>query len=365
MEGAGGPCLSILRSCLLPLTSSDLPFWLPRSWNGFTPADHAEPLLQQTPAQPGLAQSLSSVEAVSVPSISSHGSHRGPSTVLHPGRGLEAGRTHSQWSFLATVRKDSFLCNSGQNVRACVLSRFSRAWLFAIPWTTAHQAPLSMESSRQEYWSGSPCPLQGIFPTQRRNWNLLHLLPRQVGSLPLAPPGKPLQIKILEFISFLKHSLWRTPWYDIRFIPNIPQSLVYLSHVEMCAFWVFRVSFYYECILQRLSASSDFLVRVYRWFYEASALDVRDDWEIDPSSLLDVLFTVKYLNRWESALFQAHALLYPDTHTHTRAILYVTQPLVNISMGSLLCHALQRLLLTLMFVALVFLWKSWINLSKS
>ena len=53
------------------------------------------------------------------------------------------------------------------------------------------------------------------------------------------------------------------------------------------------------------------------------------------------------------------------THTHTRAILYVTQPLVNISMGSLLCHALQRLLLTLMFVALVFLWKSWINLSKS
>ena len=33
--------------------------------------------------------------------------------------------------------------------------------------------------------------LQGIFPTQRSNPRLLHLLPWQAGSLPLAPPGKP------------------------------------------------------------------------------------------------------------------------------------------------------------------------------
>ena len=31
---------------------------------------------------------------------------------------------------------------------------FSHGWLFATPWTIAHQAPLSMEFSRQEYWSG-------------------------------------------------------------------------------------------------------------------------------------------------------------------------------------------------------------------
>ena len=30
--------------------------------------------------------------------------------------------------------------------------------LFAAPWTVAHQAPLSMEFSRQEYWSGLPFP---------------------------------------------------------------------------------------------------------------------------------------------------------------------------------------------------------------
>ena len=34
----------------------------------------------------------------------------------------------------------------------------SRVRLFATPWTAAHQAPLSMGFSRQEYWSGVPLP---------------------------------------------------------------------------------------------------------------------------------------------------------------------------------------------------------------
>ena len=34
----------------------------------------------------------------------------------------------------------------------------SRVRLLATPWTTAHQAPLSMGCSRQEYWSGVPLP---------------------------------------------------------------------------------------------------------------------------------------------------------------------------------------------------------------
>ena len=32
------------------------------------------------------------------------------------------------------------------------------------PWTVAHQAPLSMELSRQEYWSGLPFPIPGDLP---------------------------------------------------------------------------------------------------------------------------------------------------------------------------------------------------------
>ena len=46
--------------------------------------------------------------------------------------------------------------------------------LFVTPWTVAHQAPPSMEFSRQEYWSGLPFPSPGIFPTQGSNPGLLH-----------------------------------------------------------------------------------------------------------------------------------------------------------------------------------------------
>ena len=39
-----------------------------------------------------------------------------------------------------------------------------RVWLFATPWTVAHQAPLSMGFSRQEYWSGLLFPSPGDLP---------------------------------------------------------------------------------------------------------------------------------------------------------------------------------------------------------
>ena len=37
-------------------------------------------------------------------------------------------------------------------------------WLFATPWTIAHQAPLFMGFSRQEYWSGVPFSTPGDLP---------------------------------------------------------------------------------------------------------------------------------------------------------------------------------------------------------
>ena len=40
----------------------------------------------------------------------------------------------------------------------------SHVQLFATPWTIAHQAPLSTEFSRQEYWSGLPFPTPGDLP---------------------------------------------------------------------------------------------------------------------------------------------------------------------------------------------------------
>ena len=64
--------------------------------------------------------------------------------------------------------------------------------LLAIPWTVAHQPPLSMEFSRQEYWSGLPFLLQYIIMTQGSNPHLLHLLHWQADSSPLYHLESPL-----------------------------------------------------------------------------------------------------------------------------------------------------------------------------
>ena len=69
-----------------------------------------------------------------------------------------------------------------------VLSSFSWVQLLVILWTAAHQAPLSMGFSRQENWSGLPCPPPRDLPDPGLELASLAL---QVHSLPTEPPGKP------------------------------------------------------------------------------------------------------------------------------------------------------------------------------
>ena len=64
---------------------------------------------------------------------------------------------------------------------------FSRMQLLETPWTIAHQAPLSMELSRQKHWSGLPFPSPGDFPDPGiEPWSPA----LQADSLPFEPPGK-------------------------------------------------------------------------------------------------------------------------------------------------------------------------------
>ena len=60
--------------------------------------------------------------------------------------------------------------------------------LFATPWTVAYKAPLSMEFSRQEYWSGLPFPFPGYLPDPGIKPKSSAL---QADSLPSEPPEKP------------------------------------------------------------------------------------------------------------------------------------------------------------------------------
>ena len=64
----------------------------------------------------------------------------------------------------------------------------SHVRFFATPLTVAHQIPLSMEFSRQEYWSGLPFSSPGALP----NPGIEPGSPAfQADALPSQPPGKP------------------------------------------------------------------------------------------------------------------------------------------------------------------------------
>ena len=59
-----------------------------------------------------------------------------------------------------------------------------------LPWTVAHQAPLSMEYSRQEYWRGLSFPTPADHPDPGINLHLLHLLHWPADSLPVCHLGR-------------------------------------------------------------------------------------------------------------------------------------------------------------------------------
>jgi len=61
-----------------------------------------------------------------------------------------------------------------QKEHVCKLSCFSCVWLFATLWPIAHQPPLSMGFSSQEYWSGLPCPPPGYLSHPRTEVASLH-----------------------------------------------------------------------------------------------------------------------------------------------------------------------------------------------
>ena len=70
-----------------------------------------------------------------------------------------------------------------------MVSCFSHVQLLETPWTVAHQSPLSMGFSRQEYWI--PCPPPGDLPNAGIKLLSSASPALQMDSLPTEPPGKP------------------------------------------------------------------------------------------------------------------------------------------------------------------------------
>ena len=88
----------------------------------------------------------------------------------------------TSWNVLPWLRRPKLL-------EECVLSHFSHVWIFETLWTVARQAPLSMGFSRQEHWSGLPCPPPGDLPVP--GIEPMSLIPPalEVDSLPLSHQG--------------------------------------------------------------------------------------------------------------------------------------------------------------------------------
>ena len=70
----------------------------------------------------------------------------------------------------------------------------------ATPWTAAHQVPLSMGFSRQEYWSRLPCPPPGDLPNPGMEPTSPESPALQVDSLPLCHQGS---LSFYGYILFL------------------------------------------------------------------------------------------------------------------------------------------------------------------
>ena len=118
--------------------------------------------------------------------------------------------------------------------------------LFATPWTVAHQAPLSMGFSRQECWSGLPCPSPGDLPDPGIESRSPAL---QADSLWFEPPGRLNASivrsifnspgKIIQFSSVAK-SLCNpmnrsTPGLPVHHqLPESIESVMPSSHLILC-----------------------------------------------------------------------------------------------------------------------------------
>ena len=135
----------------------------------------------------------------------------------------------------------------------------NRIWLFRTPWTVAHQAPLSMGFSRQEYWSWLPFAPPGDLPTSGikiASSISLHCL---ADFLPLSHLRSPLGITYsMHILTFYVLRVW-FGWSEIRpnamvnfmcqlgWVPGFPEINI-LSGVsvrlllDVISIWISRLS---------------------------------------------------------------------------------------------------------------------------
>ena len=120
---------------------------------------------------------------------------------------------------------------------------FNHGLCFATPWTTACQAPLSMDFSRQEYWNGSPFPIPGDLPDQESN-----LSPAlEGGYFTTEPPEK--------FGNNTDHSVSQF-WFHFS-LDDLSKFRQFLFYLNSCLFTIVASS----CLWKNSEVKEDVLLR--------------------------------------------------------------------------------------------------------
>ena len=90
---------------------------------------------------------------------------------------------------------------------------------FVTPWTVAHQAPLSMGFSRQEYWSGLPCRPPEDLPNTGTEPGSPVL---QADSLLSEPPENPSPDRYLPSILIIGFIICQLGSLVVQIVKNLP-----------------------------------------------------------------------------------------------------------------------------------------------
>ena len=110
-------------------------------------------------------------------------------------------------------------------LHVCVLSHFSRDWLFCDPMDCSPPGSSVHEISQQEYWSGLPFPSLGIFLTQGSNPHLLHW---QADYLPLSHQGLSSNGTHIPFCLCSWEGCWEMVTKHFKVIIYFWKSMVYM-----------------------------------------------------------------------------------------------------------------------------------------
>ena len=116
-----------------------------------------------------------------------------------------------------------------------MLSHSNHVWLFAILWSVACQARLTMGFSRQEYWSGLPYPPPGDFPNPGIKRSSLPSHALQSDSLLLSLQGTPYIFYIFIFIYLYIYIYLYILYWIYIFKPDNPnrnQPCIFIGRMD-------------------------------------------------------------------------------------------------------------------------------------